>query len=113
MALQQPFHISPRGGSIICLEGMTGRIFKACSANRCTYTSNLHSAKSHLDFLESIKNKLLSSGKDEENNPAQRKTTLKWNDDGSLSSVDMVRILSRLKKESLTKCELSCKWGTN
>ncbi len=113
MAYQQPFHVSPLGGSIICIEGLTGRIFKACAANQCTYTSDLHSAKSHLDFLESGKNKLLPSGIHKENNPAQRKTTLKWNDDGSLSSVDMIRILNNLKKESLTECALSCKWGIN
>ena len=55
--------------------------------------------------------KLLPSGNTSDNIPFQRKTTLKWNSDGSLSSVDMARILSRLEKTNLTQCELSCEWG--
>ena len=112
MPLKDPFHITALGGSIHCIEGFTGRIFKACSANQCTYTATLHSAKSYLDSLENKKLKVLPSAKNNEKIPAQRKTTLKWNDDGSLSSVDMARILSRLQKSKLTECELSCGWGT-
>nr|WP_052038707.1 hypothetical protein [Prochlorococcus marinus] len=56
--------------------------------------------------------KFLPSGQSKDNIPFQRKTTLKWNNDGSLSSVDMARILSRLEQTDLTECELSCQWGT-
>ena len=38
--------------------------------------------------------------------PAQRKTTLKWNSDGELSAVDMARILDRLTKSELSQCDL-------
>ena len=86
MPLRKPLHITPQGGSILCLEGLTGRIFRACSVNKCTYTGNLHSAKSFLDFIENKTNKFLPSGKKNEKIPSQRKTTLKWNSDGSLSS---------------------------
>ena len=111
MTLQKPFHISSQGGSILCLEGLTGRIFRACYANQCTYTKRLHSAKSYLDFLENKKIKYLPSEREKNNIPLQRKTTLKWNADGSLSSIDMARILSNLQKRSLTECELSCEWN--
>ena len=110
---RKPFHVTDQGGSIHCIEGLSGRIFRACSANQCTYTGDLHSAKSYLNFLESNKTKFLPPIEKVESIPYQRKTTLKWNDDGSLSSVDMARVLSRLKKTSLTECELSCEWGTN
>ncbi len=40
--------------------------------------------------------------------PAQRKTTLKWGQDGELSAVDMTRILERLSKPELTECDLAC-----
>ena len=112
MPLRKPFHVTPQGGSILCLEGLAGRIFRACSANQCTYTGDLHSAKSFLDFIENKTIKLLPSGKKKEKIPFQRKTTLKWNEDGSLSSIDMARILSRLEKKQLTECDLSCEWGT-
>ena len=112
MTIQKPFHTTPHGGSIVCLQGQTGRMFRACSANQCTYTGDLHAAKSYLDFIENKKVKLLPTSRNKESISAQRKTTLKWNADGSLSSVDMVRILSRLEKESLTECELSCEWGS-
>tara|TARA_Y100001968_G_C18891586_1_gene496429 strand:+ start:284 stop:451 length:168 start_codon:yes stop_codon:yes gene_type:complete len=46
-----------------------------------------------------------------DNIPFQLKTTLKWNDEGSLSSIDMARILNDIDKKSLTECELSCEWG--
>ena len=111
MPLKKPFHVTDNGGSIHCIEGLSGRIFRACSANHCTYTSDLHSAKSYLDFIENKSVKCLPSSPKKDNIPFQRKTTLKWNSDGSLSSVDMARILSRLQKTSLTECKLSCEWG--
>ena len=111
MPLKKPFHVTHQGGSIHCIEGLSGRIFRACSANNCTYTGNLHSAKLYLDFIENNTVKFLPSGNKSDNVPFQRKTTLKWNSDGSLSSLDMARILSRLEKTSLTECELSCEWG--
>ena len=112
MPLRKPFYVTEHGGSIHCIEGLSGRIFRACSANQCTYTDDLHSAKSYLDFIENNTVKFLPSGKMNNNIPFQRKTTLKWNPDGSLSSIDMARILSCLEKTNLTECELSCEWGT-
>ncbi len=112
MTITEPLHVTKHGGSIHCIEGFSGRIFRACSANQCTYTGNLHSAKSYLDFIENKTVKFLPSGNNKDNIPFQRKTTLKWNSDGSLSSIDMARILSRLEKNNLTECELSCEWGT-
>ena len=112
MPLREPFHVTDYGGSIHCIEGLSGRIFRACSVNQCKYTGNLHSAKSFLDFIEKNTTKFLPSVKKNENVPFQRKTTLKWNNDGSLSSIDMARILSRLEESSLTECALSCEWGT-
>ena len=38
--------------------------------------------------------------------PQQRKTTLKWGNNGELSSIDMVRILDRLNDQDLTECEI-------
>ena len=38
----------------------------------------------------------------------QRKTTLKWNSNGELSELDMLRILDRLSDSKLQKCELTC-----
>ena len=112
MPLKKPFHVTSHGGSIHCIEGLSGRIFRACSANHCTYTGDLHSAKSYLDFIENNSVKFLPSAIKKDKIPFQRKTTLKWNSDGSLSSIDMARILSRLEKTNLTVCELSCEWGT-
>ena len=112
MPLKKPFHVTDLGGSIYCIEGLSGRIFRACSANHCTYTGDLHSAKSYLDFIENSNVKFLPSTIKKDEIPFQRKTTLKWNSDGSLSSLDMARILSRLEKTNLTECELSCEWGT-
>ena len=43
-----------------------------------------------------------------ERTPPQRKTTLKWSDDGELSSIDMARILEKLAKSELTECDLAC-----
>ena len=113
MPPRKPLHVTDHGGSIHCIEGLSGRIFRACFANQCTYTGDLHSAKSYLDFIENKTNKFLPSGKKNEKIPSQRKTTLKWNEDGSLSSIDMARILNRLEKTHLTECDLSCEWGTS
>ena len=38
----------------------------------------------------------------------QRKTTLKWNIDGELSSIDMARIIDALSIKELKECELAC-----
>ena len=38
----------------------------------------------------------------------QRKTTLKWNSNGDLSEIDMLRILDSLSASELNKCELTC-----
>ena len=42
-------------------------------------------------------------------NSFQRKTTLKWNSNGELSEIDMLRILEKLSNAELKKCELTCK----
>ena len=112
MPLRKPFHVTDHGGSIHCIEGLSGRIFRACSANQCAYTGDLHSAKSYLDSIENHTIKFLLSGEKNNTIPFQRKTTLKWNSDGSLSSIDMARILSLLGKSNLIECELSCGWGS-
>ncbi len=105
MNRQIPFFISPKGGSITCFRGDTGRVFRSCSRTSCVYSSDLHSAKAYLDSLEGKKN-LLMSGRSKF--PAQRKTTLKWNADGELSAIDMARILERLSNPQLTSCDLAC-----
>ena len=38
----------------------------------------------------------------------QRKTTLKWNVNGELSSIDMARILEALSVKELSECQLTC-----
>ena len=38
----------------------------------------------------------------------QRKTTLKWNNNGDLSEIDMLRILEKLSSSELSQCELTC-----
>ena len=105
MISQSPFFITSEGGSITCFMGDNGRVFRSCSRTRCVYSSDLHSAKAHLDTLEANNNLLIG-----ETNKfsAQRKTTLKWNSDGELSAVDMARILDRLANPRLTKCDLAC-----
>ena len=37
----------------------------------------------------------------------QRKTTLKWNSNGDLSEIDMLRILDKISTSELNKCELT------
>ena len=41
-------------------------------------------------------------------NTPQRKTTLKWNSNGELSEIDMLRILEKLSSNQLNECELTC-----
>ena len=41
-------------------------------------------------------------------NTPQRKTTLKWNVNGELSSIDMARVLEALSDKALSECELAC-----
>ena len=41
-------------------------------------------------------------------NSPQRKTTLKWNINGELSSIDMARIINSLSVKELSECELAC-----
>ena len=41
-------------------------------------------------------------------NIPQRKTTLKWNINGELSSIDMTRIINYLSIKELKECELAC-----
>ena len=47
--------------------------------------------------------------KNKSTNPPQRKTTLKWDMNGELSSIDMVRIINALSDTELKECELTCK----
>ena len=46
--------------------------------------------------------------KNKPTNPAQRKTTLKWDNNGELSSIDMARIINALSDIELKECELTC-----
>ncbi len=105
MITTNPLFVSPKGGSITCFRGDTGRVFQSCSRSRCVYSGDLHSAKAYLDGLEG-KNSLIAEVSDKAS--PQRKTTLKWSRDGELSAVDMTRILSRLGNTQLTECDLSC-----
>ena len=43
-------------------------------------------------------------------NSPQRKTTLKWNSNGELSEIDMLRILEKISPHDhdLNQCELTC-----
>ena len=50
----------------------------------------------------------LKKMKNKSTNPAQRKTTLKWNTNGELSSIDMARIINALSDTELKECELTC-----
>ena len=46
-------------------------------------------------------------------NSQQRKTTLKWNSNGELSEIDMLRILEKISSHDLNQCELTCDPDTN
>ena len=46
--------------------------------------------------------------KNKSKNLTQRKTTLKWNKNGELSSIDMARIINALTETDLKECELTC-----
>ena len=39
-------------------------------------------------------------------NSPQRKTTLKWNSNGELSEIDMLRILEKISSDKLNQCQL-------
>ena len=39
--------------------------------------------------------------------PAQRKTTLKWDENGELTALDMVRIVDHMTHPDLHRCELN------
>ena len=41
-------------------------------------------------------------------NSPQRKTTLKWNPNGEISEIDMLRILEKISLDNLNQCELTC-----
>jgi len=41
-------------------------------------------------------------------NIPQRKTTLKWNPNGELSEIDMLRIIEKISSGDLNLCELTC-----
>ena len=41
-------------------------------------------------------------------NSPQRKTTLKWNSNGELSEIDMLRIIEKISTTELNKCDLTC-----
>ena len=41
-------------------------------------------------------------------NSPQPKTSLKWNMNGELSSIDMARIIKALSLKELSECELAC-----
>ena len=47
--------------------------------------------------------------KNKSTRPLQSKTTLKWNLNGELSSIDMTRIINDLAVLELRECELACK----
>ncbi len=106
MITTKPLFISTQGGSITCFKNHSGRIFRSCSRSRCVFSGDLHSAKAYLEILERKKSNLLAGAK--EKIPAQRKTTLKWSDNGELSAIDMARILNRLENPELTECDLAC-----
>ncbi len=103
MIKTKPIYISPAGGSIVCFSKNNARVFQVCSASICRYLPDLHSARKQLRIIES--NLILKTGKEIEH-PLQRKTTLKWNEDGELSAIDKARILSILSERELTQCEL-------
>ena len=46
--------------------------------------------------------------KNKSTNIPQRKTTLKWNINGELSSNDMARIINALSIAELRECKLAC-----
>ena len=46
--------------------------------------------------------------KNKSTDPAQRKTTLKWDNNGELSSIDMARIINELSDIELKECQLAC-----
>ena len=47
--------------------------------------------------------------KNKPRNSLQRKSTLKWDINGELSSIDMMRVINILSVSELKECELTCK----
>ena len=90
----EPLYINTTRGSIVCFQTSTGRIFRSCSASRCIYSADLHTAKTSLDRLEYCKR--LKPDKTEQL-PPQRKTTLKWTSDGELSGADDGRKIQKFQ----------------
>ena len=105
-----PLHIRQLGGSIHCIEGLSRRIFGACSANQYKYTADLHIAKSYLNFIENNNYKFLLSIKMKYDFPFLRKTTLLCEPDVILSSIDLARVIRGLDRSDLTECEIACEW---
>ena len=87
-------------------------MFRACSVNQCTFNGDLCSTKSYLDFIDNNTIKFLPSGKNNYNIPLQQ-TTLKWNSTGSLSCLELARILGCLEKTNLLNVNFFCQWSTN
>ena len=105
MKNNKPIFISPKGGSIVCFRGDSGTVFLSSFAGRCIYSDDFASAKVYLNNIE--KTNILSSSSNY-HDLTQTQTTLKWNADGEMSSVDMARIIDRLGARDLTTCELTC-----
>ena len=59
-------------------------------------------------LLDALKYTLKGGMKMNKKNTPQRKTTLKWNSNGELSEIDMLRILERISRSELNRCELTC-----
>ncbi len=98
------------GASIVCFLSPQGRVFQACSLGQCLYSADLHSAKLNLALLKNSTNLLPHR---HVKFPAQRKSTLKWNNDGELTEIDMARILEQLSSSELVQCELACDVSNN
>ena len=62
--------------------------------------SNKYVRQLYLNLKNAMTNKSI--------NTAQRKTTLKWNSNGELSSIDMARIINSLSIKELKECKLTC-----
>ena len=105
MKNNKPIFISPKGGSIACFRGDSGAVFLSYFSGRCIYSDDFASAKAYLNSIE--KTNILHYSPTS-HDLTQTQTTLKWNPDGEISSVDMARIVNRLGARDLTSCELTC-----
>ncbi len=54
-----------------------------------------------------------SNASNSKNVPPQRKTTLKWSENGELSAIDMVRVLKKLNNSNLIECDVPRVKDTN